>query len=67
MKVPTDKLVEALAADNLIKKDNYSVALKAGKLSLDGVEQNETINSKYKTLIDAFGGANMMINNKTKN
>ena len=67
LKVPTDKLVEALAADNLIKKDNYSVALKAGKLSLDGVEVNETINSKYKTLIDAFGGANMMINNKTKN
>ena len=66
MKQPTDKLVDALAGDNLIKKDNYTLSIKKGKLSLDGVEQKDDVIAKYKTLIDALGGADINIKNTNK-
>ena len=66
MKQPTDKLVEALAADNLLKKDNYTLSIKKGKLSIDGVEQKDEVTAKYKSLIDALDGADLEIKNIKK-
>ena len=65
-KVATDHLVDALAADNLIKKDNYTLSLKHGKLSLDGVEQKDDVTAKYKTLIDALGVTDLELKNTNK-
>ena len=66
MKQPTDKLVEALAADNLLKKDNYTLSIKKGKLSIDGLEQKDEVTAKYKSLIDALDGADLEIKNIKK-
>ena len=66
MKQPTDKLVEALSKDNLLKKDNYTLSIKKGKLSIDGAEQKDEVNEKYKLLIDALGGADLEIKNIKK-
>ena len=66
MKQPTDNLVNALIADKLITADNYDVAVKKGKLLIDAVEQKAEVTAKYKTLIDALGGVDMEIKNKTK-
>jgi len=66
MKEPIDKLVEALAADKLIDKMNYTLAVKKGKLLINGTEQTEAVASRYKALIDALGGADMEVKNTNK-
>ena len=65
-KKPIDKLVEALAADQLLNKDNYTLSLKKGKLSIDGKEVREEDAKKYSTLISALGGADMEIKNSNR-
>jgi K(+)-stimulated pyrophosphate-energized sodium pump len=62
----TDKLIDALAADNLLKKDNYSLSIKKGKLSVDGTELKEAVATKYKSLVDALGGADIELKNTQK-
>ncbi|MBL7703454.1 MAG: sodium-translocating pyrophosphatase [Ferruginibacter sp.] len=64
--VPADKLVDALVADNLISKENFSLSLTKGKLTLDGKEQTTDVVSKYKALIDALGGADLNIKSSGK-
>jgi len=66
MKQPTDNLVNALLADNVISKDNYNVAVIKGKLVIAGVEQKDEVNAKYRSLIDAFGGADVKIASEKK-
>ena len=63
LKAPTDKLIEALIADKLIEKDNFSLSLSKGKLVLNDKEQPAETIIKYKTLIDALGGADLKIKN----
>ena len=65
-KQPIDKLVEALAADQILNKDNYTLSLKKGKLSIDGKEVREEDAKKYSTLISALGGADMEIKNSNR-
>ena len=62
----TDKLIDALAADNLLKKENYILSVKKGKLSVDGTELKEEVAAKYKTLIDALGGTDIELKNSQK-
>jgi len=62
----TDKLVNALVADKLISNDNYQIEIKKGKLVIGGVEQKDEVTAKYKTLIDALGGADVEIESKKK-
>jgi len=66
LKVPTDKLIDALVADKLIEKDNFTLLLKKGKLTLNDKEQSEEVNAKYKALIDALGSADLNIKNINK-
>ncbi len=67
LKVPTNNLIDALVADKLIEKDNYSLGLsKAGKLSLNDKELTADVTAKYKALIDALGGADLNIKNSKK-
>jgi len=66
LKVPTDNLIDALAADKLIEKDNYSLALSKGKLTLNDKEQPAEVTAKYKSLIDALGSGDLKIKNTKK-
>ncbi|MEO6540006.1 MAG: sodium-translocating pyrophosphatase, partial [Ferruginibacter sp.] len=63
LKVPTDKLINALVADKLIEKDNFSLSLTKGKLVLNDKEQAAAITAKYQALIDALGGVDLNIKN----
>lgn len=65
-KEPTEKLVDALAADKLIEKDNFSLSLTKGKLTLNDKEQAAEVTDKYKTLIAALDGADLNIKNSQK-
>lgn len=66
LKEPTEKLVDALAADKLIEKDNYSLSLSKGKLVLNDKEQTAEVTSRYKELINALDGADLNISNTNK-
>ncbi|MFZ1451590.1 MAG: sodium/proton-translocating pyrophosphatase, partial [Ferruginibacter sp.] len=66
LKVPTDELINALAADKLIEKDNYSLVLSKGKLTLNGKEQPASVLAKYQPLIDNLDGADLKIENTQK-
>ncbi len=63
---PAEKLIEALAADKLIDKDNFSLSLSKGKLTLNDKEQSAEITDKYKALIDALGNTDLNIKNTKK-
>ncbi|HNG63942.1 MAG TPA: sodium/proton-translocating pyrophosphatase, partial [Ferruginibacter sp.] len=63
---PAEKLIEALAADKLIDKDNFTLSLSKGKLILDEKEQTADVVAKYKSLIDALGNADLNIKNTKK-
>ena len=62
----TDKLIDALAADNLLKKDNYTLSVKKGIVSIDGTELKQESVAKYKTLIDALGVTDIELKNSQK-
>lgn len=66
LKVPTDELINALAADKLIEKDNYSLVLSKGKLTLNGKEQPAQVLARYQALINGLGGADLKIENTQK-
>ena len=62
----TDKLIDALATDNLLKKENYTLSVKKGIVSIDGTELKQEAAAKYKTLIDALGGTDLELKNSQK-
>ena len=62
----TENLVNALAADNLLKKNNYTLSVKKGKLTVDGTELKEESAAKYKSLVDALGGEDIELKNSQK-
>ena len=66
MKEPSDKLVEALAADKLLDKLNYTLSVKKGKLIINGTQQTVDIAAKYKTLLDALSGSDVEMKNSNK-
>jgi K(+)-stimulated pyrophosphate-energized sodium pump len=66
LKAPADALIAALVADKLIEAGNYSLNLSKGKLTLDDKEQSAETTAKYKTLIDALGGADLNLKNTNK-
>ena len=65
-KAPADALVAALTADKLIEKDNFSLKLSKGKLTLNDKEVGADVAAKYKSQIAALGGADLNINNTKK-
>ena len=66
LKVPSNKLIDALVADKLIEKDNFSLSLSKGELTLNDKKQPAEITAKYNTLIAALGDANLNIKNIKK-
>jgi K(+)-stimulated pyrophosphate-energized sodium pump len=62
----TDKLIDALSADKILNKENYSLQLKSGKLIVDGIELKEETTNKYKALLETFKGANIELKNSNK-
>ncbi|MGB4845685.1 MAG: sodium-translocating pyrophosphatase, partial [Ferruginibacter sp.] len=66
LKVPTENLIDALVADKLIEKDNFSLNLSKGNLSLNGKKVTAEVTSKYQTLIAALGNADLNITNTQK-
>ena len=48
------------------QKDNYSLAIKKGIVSVDGNELKEDAAAKYKILVDALGGADIELKNSQK-
>lgn len=50
-----DKLVEQLAADNLLDKDKYTLSVNKGVLKINGHEQPKAITEKYKSLLNTIG------------
>ncbi|HRI26208.1 MAG TPA: sodium-translocating pyrophosphatase [Ferruginibacter sp.] len=63
---PAEQLVDALAADNLLKKDNYTLSVKKGKVTIDGVEQKDEALGKYKGLIEALHGVDIELKTSQK-
>jgi hypothetical protein len=59
----TDKLVDALAADNLLKKNNFALAVKQGKVTVDGAALKDDVAAKYQSLIAALQGTDVEVNN----
>ena len=66
LKGQSDNLIAALVADKLIEKDNFTLTLSKGKLSLNEKEQPAEVTARYKSLIDALGGVDLNLKN-TKN
>jgi len=66
MKLTTDKLIEALAADKLLNKENYHLSVNKGKLTIDGVIIKDEVAAKYKSFIDELGGADLELKNTQK-
>ncbi len=66
LKTPIDNLTDALVADQLIEKDNFSLSISKGKLSLNDKEQTAEVTAKYKVLIDALNGVDLKIENIKK-
>ncbi|MCB0710597.1 MAG: hypothetical protein KDC15_14580, partial [Chitinophagaceae bacterium] len=63
---PVEALVDALAADKVIEKDNFSLSIAKGKLTLNNKEVSNDIAVKYKSLIDALGDVSLNVNNTKK-
>lgn len=49
------KLIDALVTDKLIEKNNFSMSVTKGKLSLNDKEVQATVSEKYKALIASLG------------
>jgi hypothetical protein len=63
MNTATDKLVNALAADNLLKKDNFALSVKKGKVAVDGAVLKDDVAVKYQSLIAALQGTDIELKN----
>jgi len=59
----TGNLINALAVDNLLKKDNYTLAVKKGKITVNGTDIKDEQAAKYKGLIADLGGTDIELKN----
>jgi K(+)-stimulated pyrophosphate-energized sodium pump len=48
-------LLDALIADQVIDKDNYTLAVNHGQLAINGVAQDAVVTEKYKSYLDKIG------------
>jgi len=48
-------LLDALIADQVIDKDNYTLAVNHGQLAINGVAQDAVVTEKYKFYLDKIG------------
>lgn len=66
MNAATDNLVNALATDNLLNKENYTLSVKKGTITINGTALTADATEKYKSLVDALGGADIELKNTQK-
>jgi len=48
-------LLDALIADQVIDKDNYTLTINKGQLNINGVAQDATVTAKYQSYLDKIG------------
>ena len=60
------ELITALVADKLIEKDNFTLSIKKGILSLNGVVQSEEVAKKYLSMITAAGDTEIVMKTEKK-
>ncbi len=63
MTAATDKLIDALATDNLLKRDNYTLSVKKGKIAVNGTDLKDEQAAKYKVLLADLDGADLELKN----
>jgi K(+)-stimulated pyrophosphate-energized sodium pump len=66
MTAATDKLIDALAADKLLDKDNYTLSINEGKISVNGTVIDENTAEKYKEITTSFNGTSIELKNTKK-
>ncbi|MEP7165652.1 MAG: sodium-translocating pyrophosphatase [Ferruginibacter sp.] len=62
LKTNSDKLITALASDNLLNKDEFKLSVDKGMISINGIKQPETVNEKYSSLTQQFGNSTLEMN-----
>ena len=60
------ELITALVADKLIEKDNFTLSIKKGILSLNSVVQSEEVTKKYLPMITAAGDTEIVMKTEKK-
>ncbi len=66
MAAATDKLIDALAAEKLLDKNNYTLSIKEGKITVNGTTIDEKTAEKFKDLLASFNGASIELKNSKK-
>ena len=64
--ITTNKLLDALAAEKLLDKDNYTLSIKDGKIIVNGTAIDEKTAEKFKEIIASFNGASIELKNSKK-
>ena len=64
--ITTNKLLDALAAEKLLDKDNYTLSIKEGKIIVNGTAIDEKTAEKFKEIIASFNGASIELKNSKK-
>ncbi len=57
IKINTEKIVEALAAEGLLDKANYDLTVDKGSIIINGVAQSPVINEKFSLFSEKFGSS----------
>ena len=56
-KINTEKLVDALAVDGLLDKENYDLTVDKGIITINGVAQSPVINEKFSVFSEKLGSS----------
>ncbi len=64
--ITTNKLLDALVAEKLLDKDNYTLSIKDGKIIVNGTAIDEKTAEKFKEIIASFNGASIELKNSKK-
>ena len=57
MKANAQKLIDALATDGLLNKEQYHLVVDKGNITINEVAQPLSVNRKYENLTDKFGNS----------
>jgi K(+)-stimulated pyrophosphate-energized sodium pump len=57
IKINTDKIVDALANEGLLDKEQFDLTVDNGKIIINSVEQPQTVKEKFSSLTSKFGSS----------
>ncbi len=61
LKINTEKLVDALALEGLLDKENYNITVDKGSITINTVAQSPAINEKFSQLTGKFGSSTIKL------